>query len=197
MFPYSRFAHFAANSAILEAIPENADALHIIDFDIGGEVQWPPTIEAISQQHRTPRITSIRWEEEDNSAPSPWRSEEVRRQLCHHARCSNLKLKVDEIGMEELVAELKKAKKRGGGGREFLAFNCMTALPHMGKGKSRKLVREILTVAKGLLANSGNYISRNRGIITFGDGDACEKLKNCPGFGAVFDGYLGHYRAIL
>ncbi|KAB2035476.1 hypothetical protein ES319_D04G154700v1 [Gossypium barbadense] len=48
IFPYGRFAHFAANSAILEAIPNDAEQLHIIDFDLGVGIQWPSLIEAIA-----------------------------------------------------------------------------------------------------------------------------------------------------
>ncbi|XWS67280.1 hypothetical protein CRYUN_Cryun05aG0274000 [Craigia yunnanensis] len=193
MFPYGRFAHFAANSAILEAMPNDADMLHIVDFDIGVGIQWPPLIEAMAWQHKTLRLTSIRWGEED-FARSPWRFEDTRRQLCEHARSFGLKLKVEEMGIEDLVNELKKMKKRGGA-REWLAFNCMVGL--LGKNKCRKLVNEFLNVAKELLASSGNYTTRNRGIITFGDGDACEKLKDCSGFGTFFDGHLMHYEAVL
>ncbi|XWS55491.1 hypothetical protein CRYUN_Cryun09bG0004800 [Craigia yunnanensis] len=194
-FPYGRFAHFAANSAILEAMPNDADILHIVDFYIGEGTQWPPLIEAMSRKHKMLRLTSIRWGEED-FARSPWRFEDTRKQLCGHARSFGLKLKVEEMRIEDLVNELKKMKKRGGA-REWLAFNCMVGLPHMGKNKSRKLVNEFLNVAKELLASFGNYTTRNRGIITFGDGDACEKLKDCSEFGTFFDGHLMHYQAVL
>ncbi|XVE97134.1 hypothetical protein REPUB_Repub02eG0284600 [Reevesia pubescens] len=195
MFPYGRFAHFAANSAILEAMPNDADMLHIVDFDIGEGIQWPPMIEAIAWQQKTLKLTSIRWGEED-FARSPGRFEDTRRQLCDHAKSFGLKLKVEEMGIEDLVNQLKKMKKRGGN-REWLAFNCMVGLPHMGKNKSRKLVNEFLNNAKQLLVSSGNYNTGNRGIITFGDGDACEKLKDCSGFGTFFDGQLMHYQAVL
>ncbi|XVF76875.1 hypothetical protein PTKIN_Ptkin13bG0302000 [Pterospermum kingtungense] len=195
MFPYGRFAHFAANSAILEAMPNDADTLHVVDFDIGEGIQWPPLIEAMAWQQKTLRLTSIRWGEEDFGR-SPWRFEDTRRQISEHARSFGLKLQVEEMGIEDLVNELKKMKKRGGG-REWLAFNCLVGLPHMGKTKSRKLVNEFLNVAKELLATSGNYTTRNRGIITFGDGDAVEKLKDCSGFGTFFDGHLMHYQAVL
>ncbi|XVF08325.1 hypothetical protein REPUB_Repub06bG0216800 [Reevesia pubescens] len=195
IFPYGRFAHFAANSAILEAIPKDADMLHIVDFDIGEGVQWPPLIEAMAWQHKTLRLTSIRRGEED-FARSSWRFEDTKRQLRNHARSFGLKLKVEEMGIEDLVNELKKMKKRGGN-RQWLAFNCMVGLPHMGKNKSRKLVNQFLNIAKELLASSGNYITRNRGIITFGDGDTCEKLKDFSGFATFFDGQLMHYQAVL
>ncbi|XP_022765850.1 nodulation-signaling pathway 2 protein-like [Durio zibethinus] len=195
MFPYGRFAHFAANSAILEAMPNDADMLHIVDFDLGEGIQWPPMIEAMAWQHKTLRLTSIRWGEED-FACCPWRFEDTRRQLCDHARSFGLMIKVEEMGIEELKKELKKMKKRGGA-REWLAFNCMVGLPHMGKAKSRKHVNEFLNAAKELLQSSDNYIIRNRGIITFGDGDACEKQKDFSGYGTFFDWQLMHYQAVL
>ncbi|XVF55043.1 hypothetical protein PTKIN_Ptkin06aG0005000 [Pterospermum kingtungense] len=187
MFPYGRFAHFSANSAIIEAMPSDADMLHIVDFDIGDGIQWPPLIEAMACQQKALRLTSIRWGEEDLGR-SPWRFEDTRSQLCAHARSFGLNLKVDEMGIEDLVNELNKMKKQGGSGtREWLAFNCMVGLPHMGKSKGRKLVNRFLNAAKEAL-------SRNKGIITFGDGDAYEKQ---TGFGTFFDGQLMHYNVVL
>ncbi|GMJ03256.1 hypothetical protein HRI_003994800 [Hibiscus trionum] len=188
LFPYGRFAHFAANSAILEAMPNDADVLHIVDFDIGVGIQWPPLIEAMAMQHKTLRLTSIRWGEE-HFGHSPWRFQDTKGQLCNLARSFGLKLKVEEMGIEDLANELEGMKKRSGS-REWLAFNCMVGLPHMGKSKSRKLVNEFLEIAKQVLA-------RNRGIITLGDGDACENLKNTSGFGAFFNGQLMHCQAII
>ncbi|KAE8696505.1 hypothetical protein F3Y22_tig00110656pilonHSYRG00016 [Hibiscus syriacus] len=152
-----RFAYFASNSAILEAMPNDIDVLHIVDFDIRVGIQWPPLIEAMAMQHKTLRLTSIRWE---HFGHSPWRFQDT-----------------------------KETKKRGGS-QEWLAFNCMVGLPHMGKRKNRKLVNKFLDIAKQVLAT-------NRGIITLGDGDACEKLKDSSGFGAFFNGQLTHYRAII
>ena len=192
--PDGKFAHFAANSAILEAIPDDAETIHIVDFDMGEGVQWPPMIEAIAHQHKTLKLTSMRWEEEDcNDAPL-WRFEETKRRLYDQARAFGLKLKVEEMGIDDLVSELK--TKRGGR-REWLVFNCMVGLPHMGRGRSRSLVMEFLRLAKELIANSVNCSTIHKGIITLGDGDACEKLKNCSDFGSFFEGYLVHYKALL
>ncbi|KAL4352656.1 hypothetical protein GQ457_06G005640 [Hibiscus cannabinus] len=188
LLPYGRFAHFAANSAILEAMPNDADVLHVVDFDIGVGIQWPPLIEAMARQHKTLRLTSIRWGEE-HFGHSPWRFQDTKGQLCDLARSFGLKLKVEEMGVEDLANELEGIKKRGGS-REWLAFNCMVGLPHMGKSKNMKLVNEFLDIAKQVL-------TRNRGIITLGDGDACEKLRDSSGFGAFFNGQLMHYQAII
>ncbi|KAK7339932.1 hypothetical protein VNO77_20619 [Canavalia gladiata] len=191
-FPIGKIAHYAAISAILEAIPEDCDAIHIVDFCIGHGVQWPPMIEAIAHKHKILKLTSIKWGDENPECVStPCNFEETRRKLYEHAKSCGLKLMVEEKGVEEVVTEIKKMNKRGGG-RVFLAFNCMMGLPHMGKVRSRKHALEFLNVAKDLINSSGN-----RGIITFGDADAFEKVKNSLNFRSVFDGYLVHYQAML
>ncbi|KAA8517454.1 hypothetical protein F0562_017747 [Nyssa sinensis] len=189
IFPYGRFAHFAANSAILEAIPDDAETIHIVDFNMGEGIQWPPMFEALGPQQKTVRLTSIRSREDDCSSPR-WRFEEIKRQLYNHAASFGLRLKVEQTSIEDLVSEIKKTKKRGGK-REWLAFNCMVGLPHMGRGRSRSHVMEFLRVAMELITNSAT-----NGIIAFGDGDAGEKLKYCSGYGSFFDGYLAHYQAL-
>ena len=50
IFPYGRFARFAANSAILESIPTDAEMIHIVDFDIDEGLQWAPLIETLGRQ---------------------------------------------------------------------------------------------------------------------------------------------------
>ncbi|XP_061376089.1 protein NODULATION SIGNALING PATHWAY 2-like [Gastrolobium bilobum] len=190
--PNGKVAHFAAVSAVLEAIPEDCDVIHIIDFDMGQGIQWPPMIEAIACLHKTLKLTSIKWgDESPESLSTPWTFEEIRRQLYEHAKSCGLKLKVEEKGVEELITEMKKMNKRGGK-REFLAFNCMVGLPHMGRVMSRRHVLEFLSLAKDLINNSGN-----RGIVTFGDGDAFEKVKNSLNFRSFFNGHLVHYQALL
>lgn len=69
------------------------------------------------------------------------------------------------MGINDLVSELK--IKRGGR-REWLVFNCMVGLPHMGRVRSRSLVMEFLRVAKELIANSANCSTIHKGIIAFG-----------------------------
>ncbi|GMY25580.1 nodulation-signaling pathway 2 protein-like [Fagus crenata] len=112
--PTGKFAHCAANSSILEAMPDDAETIHIVDFDMGEGVQWPPMIEAIANQNKTLKLTSIRWEEEDCDCPPLWRFEETQRRLYDQARAFGLKLKVEEIGIDDLVSEIKKMKKRDG-----------------------------------------------------------------------------------
>ncbi|KAL5550760.1 hypothetical protein UlMin_000936 [Ulmus minor] len=199
-FPHGKFAHYSANSAILEAITDDAETLHIVDFDMGEGLQWPQMIEAAARKQKKLKLTSIRWEEReaDDLAPLQWRFEEARRQLLDHARSFGLKLKVEEKGIEDLISEIKNTRKRGGG-KEFLAFNCMVGLPHMRRVRSRRHVMQFLSVAKDLLANFNNSIPSNiKGVIVLGDGDACEKkLKDCSSFSPFFDQNLVHYQALL
>ena len=57
---------------------------------------------------------------------------------------------------------------------------------------------EFLKVAKSILVHPPNcHTSSTKGIITFGDGDAWEILKESPSFGSFFNGYLVHYQALL
>ncbi|GFS38572.1 hypothetical protein Acr_00g0058370 [Actinidia rufa] len=183
IFPYGKLAHFTANLAILEAVPENIETIHIVDFDVGEGVQWAPMIESVASLRKTLRLTLIKSGEDLLG--------EATRRLYDHARSSGLNMKVEEVGIEDLVSGIKKMKNRGGR-REWLAFNCMVGLPHMRKGRSRSHVREFLRKAKELLANSEN----NEGIIVIGDGDAGERLRSCSGYGSFFEGYLSHYQAL-
>ncbi|KAG6697713.1 hypothetical protein I3842_09G215600 [Carya illinoinensis] len=195
-FPEGQFAHYAANSAILDAMPGVAETIHIVEFHIGEGVQWPPMMEAIARQHKTLRLTSIKWEEDP---PSPRTFEETKRRLHNQARVLGLKLKVEEMGIEDLAGgttETRKMQKRDSR-REWMVFNCMFSLPHMGRSRSRTQVMEFLKFAKELISSSTNCGTNNRGIITFGDGDAYDKLKHCSSFGSFFEGYGEHYQALL
>ncbi|KAK7349774.1 hypothetical protein VNO77_07426 [Canavalia gladiata] len=186
--PHGKFAHFVANLAILEAIPHDSEVIHIVDFDMGEGSQWPPMFEAIATLHKTLKLTSIKWREESSQCVfSPWKFEEIRRELYELARSCGLKLEVEEKEMEKVVSELKKMDKRDGR-REFFAFNCMVDLPHMGRGRSRRHVMKFLNLIK---------TCKSRGIVTFGDGGACEKLKNDLEFKSFFEGHLVHYQTLL
>ncbi|KAL7248618.1 hypothetical protein ACSBR2_003372 [Camellia fascicularis] len=191
IFPYGRFAHFTANLAILEAIPDNAETVHIVDFDMREGIQWPPMIEAVARLQKALKLTSIKTREDSGDAPLHWSFEKTKGQLCDHARSFGLNLKVEEVGIDDLTSEIKKIKKRGGG-REWLTFNCMAKIPHMGRGRSRSHVMEFLRVAKKLLT----YSATNKGIITIGDGDAAERLKSCSTYSSFFDMYMNHYQAL-
>nr|KYP46089.1 Nodulation-signaling pathway 2 protein [Cajanus cajan] len=189
--PHGKFAHFVANLAIIEALPHDCEVIHIVDFDMGEGSQWPPLIEAIATLHKTLKLTSIKWGEESSEGvcvSSPWRFEGIRRDLYEHARSCGVKLVVEGKGIEEVVSELKKMNKRGGR-REFLAFNCMVDLPHMGRGRSRKHVMEFLDLIKSCGC---------KGVVTFGDGRVCEELENDDlEFRSFFERHLVHYKALL
>ncbi|XP_047163951.1 protein NODULATION SIGNALING PATHWAY 2-like [Vigna umbellata] len=192
--PVGKVAHFAAVSAILEAMPQDCNSVHIVDSCVGHGFQWVPMIEAIAHMNKTVKLTSIKWDGDGEGLEcfsTPSNFEETKRQLCEYAKSCGLKLKVEEKGVKELVAEIKKMNKRGGRG-EFLAFNSMIDLPHMGRESSRKQALEFLRVAEDLINTSGN-----RGIITFGDGSAYEKVKNNLNFRSFFKAHLEHYQALL
>ncbi|XP_057435276.1 protein NODULATION SIGNALING PATHWAY 2-like [Lotus japonicus] len=204
--PHRKIADFAAISAILEAVPEDCDGIHIIDFYLGHGAQWAPMIETIAKFHKSLKLTSIRLDEESPECVStPLNFEETRRQLYEHAKSCGLKLKVEEKRLEELVGEIKKMKKKGGR-REFLAFNCMVGLLDLSDARlvsplqststqvwrKREQAMEFLKVAEDLINTSDC-----KGIITSGDGDAFEKMKNNCDFRSFIEGHLVHYQAWL
>ncbi|KAJ8898922.1 hypothetical protein K2173_008415 [Erythroxylum novogranatense] len=207
IFPFCMLAHFTANSAILEHMPRDSDVLHVVDFDIGEGVQWSSMIMALGHHQRpdighqyygpvstkmTLRITAIKWEEDDSGCVPSWRRfEDTRKRLNDYASSFGLTLNVEEMELHDLVSEMRKGRRRGGGSaREWLVFNCMWALPHMGRMRSRRKVMEFLSMAKELLTNS-------RGVLTFGDGGGWEIYKRNPSFGSFFDTFMEHYHALM
>ncbi|KAL0338147.1 UNVERIFIED_CONTAM: SCARECROW-LIKE protein 7 [Sesamum angustifolium] len=119
--PNGRFAHFTANSAILESVPDDAAMIQIVDFDMGEGIQWPPLIEALSGKKKALRLTSVKSEEECTS--SCWNFEDAKKRLLAHARQYGVKLQIEERSIEDFACELMRMKKRGQG-REWLVFNC-------------------------------------------------------------------------
>ncbi|KAI3810979.1 hypothetical protein L1987_20692 [Smallanthus sonchifolius] len=178
IFPYGRFSHFAANSAILEAIMSNSGNVHIIDFDLGEGVQWPAMLEATGKLKREMKLTTIRTNDQSYSF------EETKSRLLDYANGCGLKLEVKDIRIEDLVWEIERSHEH-----EFLAFNCMVGLPHMGRTRNRSEVMQFVRTAKKLLLV-------NKGIITFGDGEDLERRKDCRGFGSFIDDYIMHYHAL-
>ncbi|CAA2968739.1 Hypothetical predicted protein [Olea europaea subsp. europaea] len=188
--PYGRFAHFTANSAILESVPNDAATLHIVDFDIGEGIQWPPIIEAISRTHKALKLTTIKSADEF-SFPC-WDVECTKRQLQDHAREFGLKLQIEEKSVSDLASELTRMKKRGQD-REWLVFNCMFRLPHMARMRRRSHVKEFLKVAKEVLTNYG----ASAGMVTLGYGETEFYSRTCSGYSSFFDEILQHYQALF
>ncbi|KAE8098952.1 hypothetical protein FH972_016973 [Carpinus fangiana] len=54
-----RFSHLTANQAILEAIDEGQQAIHILDFDIMHGLQWPPLMQALAERSYPPPMLRI------------------------------------------------------------------------------------------------------------------------------------------
>ncbi|XP_023758270.1 protein NODULATION SIGNALING PATHWAY 2 [Lactuca sativa] len=173
IFPYGRFAHFTANSAILEAVPNHVDSVQIVDFDMGEGSQWPVVIQVMAQRRKSLTITSVKLED-DNSGLF----EETKMHLLNYAGSFGLNLKVEEKELGQIVNR-----------NEFMAFNCMLGLPHMGRTRRRTQVMDFLKVAKQLLV-------KTQGIITFGDGEYSERMENSPNYPSFFDGNLSHYKAL-
>ncbi|KAL3753540.1 hypothetical protein ACJRO7_000876 [Eucalyptus globulus] len=197
-FPYGRFAHFAANSALLEAMPDGAETIHIVDFDMGEGIQWPPVIEAVAQRNKTLKLTSLTCDEErrGQDAQLNWNFDDTKRRLHDHARSFGVNLTVDSMNIANLVNELRK-RNEGDANKEWMVFNCMVGLPHTGRTTTTRRVNDFFRVAKAFLADRADWFARTAGIITFGDGNGFEKLKNCSTLGDFFDNLLRRYYSIL
>ncbi|KAK1412436.1 hypothetical protein QVD17_33682 [Tagetes erecta] len=180
IFPYGRFAHFTANSTILEAVPTHMESVHIVDFDLGEGTQWPQVIEAIAQMNKSLIITSIKLDQDQDS-----QFHQTRWHLCKYARTFGLNLKVQEIEMEQLMNTITERKSQ----KEFTVFNCMVGLPHMGKTRKTNQVTNFLKLAKLVL-------TENKGIISFGDGEEGERMGNHSNFPSFFNKNLTHYKAL-
>ncbi|XP_058111278.1 protein NODULATION SIGNALING PATHWAY 2-like [Magnolia sinica] len=193
--PHGRFAHFTANMAILEAMPENSKAIHIIDFDTREGIQWPSLFEALGQRQEVlVRLTLMKWKAGHGGSPQS-NYEVTESRLCEYARSVGLRLEMDEMDLEELVMEKKRVMKRGGR-NEWMAFNCMVGLPHMGMERSRRDAWEFIRIAKELITMRKTSCISNRGIITFGNGDGVEMEMN-GGFGSFSEGCMIHLHALF
>ncbi|KAI4373378.1 hypothetical protein MLD38_011509 [Melastoma candidum] len=164
--PVGRFAHLAANSAILKVIPEDTHKIHIVDFAIEEGIQWPPLIyEMASRGWRSLRLTSTGWGDQQDADLARERFRETEGRLCKFASSLGLKLMMEEVDIAGLVAELGKRSSRTG---EFIAFNSMVGLPHMRSCNSLTACRvaEFLRAAKDSIDIIGG---NGMGIIVMGD----------------------------
>nr|GMC91976.1 nodulation-signaling pathway 2 protein-like [Ipomoea batatas] len=192
ILPFGRFAHFAANSAILEALPDDAETVvHIIDFDMGEGVQWPPVIEAMAHKRRALnlRLTSIKPNHESTSN----QYEETKRRLYDHAKPFALNLQIEEMSVEELAIETKTMNNKGPG-KQWLAFNYMFRLPHMATNMPQtNQAMEFLKIAKKLLAHS----ETQTGIIIFAHGESEGCNTPTSNYTSFFNNKLVHYKSLL
>jgi hypothetical protein len=188
LFPYGRFAHFAANSAILESMPAVVETVHVVEFDVGEGLQWAPMIETLGRQKKALRLTCINFEEADSDSdypPSQWRFDDTRRRLYDHARSFGVKLKVEEVKIGDLITHIEGIK-----GREWVVFNCMVGLPHMRRYRSRNQITKFLGLGKEIINNGG--------LIILGDGEDGEKIKSSSSssYTSFFESQLMHYQAV-
>lgn len=201
IFPNGKFAHFVANSAILEALPNPNSfvVIRIFDLDIGEGIQWSSLIGSIisnPQQKMMIReviITSVKLDDDDQ-----WKLEDTKRGLCDDAMLYGLKLRVEEIelrNLERCLINIEEMVIRHE--YEWFVFNCMVGLPHMGRVRSRRKVVEFLNSSQNFLQKCNNNNGRWGGIVILGDGDSWEKVKKAGNYGAFWDGNMAHYQALL
>ncbi|KAL3717012.1 hypothetical protein ACJRO7_008571 [Eucalyptus globulus] len=189
--PHGRFAHFVANSTILESLPKHIDAVHVIDFDMGEAFQWWALIESMAMARRRValRMTSMKLDDEKGLIEF----EEAKSRLQEQVKALGVELVVEEMRIDALVSEMKRLSQRGGNNNgaksQWMVFNVMKGLPHMGKRRSNRQVGEFLRLAKEAIANP-----TIGGIITSGQGETSRKSRN---FIEFFDKNIRYYHAIL
>ncbi|XP_060202179.1 protein NODULATION SIGNALING PATHWAY 2-like [Lycium barbarum] len=198
--PNGIVAHFVANKAILDAMPAEVDVINIFDFDIGEGIQWATMIDALGNEQREVRLISIRPNEDMIDDPCTTHTrlsfEDTKRRLINHAMFYGVKLKVEEQELNDLMIEMKNLKKQNAK-KQWFAFNCMVALPHLGRIRRRKDVFEFLTIAKNFLEHATTCCASEKGIITLGDGDAWEKFVSTSSYNEFLETNIAHFQALL
>ncbi|KAM3325809.1 hypothetical protein P3S67_000934 [Capsicum chacoense] len=89
--PFGKFAHFAVNSAIIKVVPNDAQTIHIVDFDMGQGIQWTPIIKAMGKRIKALRFTSIKKTEEESTSDQ-WRFEKTKKRLVDYTNLFGLRL---------------------------------------------------------------------------------------------------------
>ncbi|KAI4324511.1 hypothetical protein MLD38_029995 [Melastoma candidum] len=193
VYPYGRFAHLAANCAILESIPSGIRMLRIIDFGLGEGIQWALMLESIGRKCGELKLTYVTGEEED-SHPQRYNFEQTERLLLNHGRTCGVKLTVERVGIEGLAESLRGTSCAD----EWTVFNCMSGLPHAARDTSRRMVVDFMSVAVEFLWDSVNYFGSRTGILVLGEGSPSGMpLGHTPSFGDFFEKCLNHYSSLL
>ncbi|XP_047335438.1 protein NODULATION SIGNALING PATHWAY 2-like [Impatiens glandulifera] len=186
-FPYGKIAHLTANRTILETITHDLEVVHIVDFNVGSGIQWPTLLETIGYRTRHVKLTMIKWDDEYSDQDGgywQWDLEETKILLKDHAKMFGLNLEVTIMNLNDLMIMIEGSSKV-----EWLVFNCMVGLPHMGKKamNSNYKATGFLSVAKLLLA-------RNEGIVIYGDIAACDDQTEDS---LLFDKHITCYQSML
>ncbi|KAI4324510.1 hypothetical protein MLD38_029994 [Melastoma candidum] len=193
VYPYSRFAHLAANCAILESIPSGIRTLRIIDFGLGEGMQWAPMLESIGRRCGEVKLTYATGEEEDSNLHR-YSFEQTEKLLVHHGRTCGVNLTVERVGMERLAESLRGTSCAD----EWTVFNCMSGLPHTARDTSRRTAVNFMSVAVEFLSDSVNYYGNRRGILVLGEGSPSGMpLGHSTSFGEFFEKCLNHYSSLL
>lgn len=167
--PYGRFAHFAANAAVRESVPGDIVSVHIVDFDVGEGVQWPPLLATLGPR-RSVRITNCVGTAEEEECCVQF--ERTKKRLLGFAQSMRLELRVDRMRVEELLLEKRSmaaAAAAAATRREWLVFNCMAGLPHMMNRRnvvSSSQLETFTNMARELIVNNGT----RRGVLIYQNG---------------------------
>lgn len=177
------FAHFGANSAILEALPSDVDVVHVVDFDVGVGIQWSSLIVCVSQMENVLlKITFIKWDDEEEDEVSL----STKKMIKEFGDSYGLNVEVEEIEMEDLVV-IKRGYK------EFLCFNLMWGLPHMRKRRNVKKVAKFLNLARPV-----EIVEDASGIIIYGEGECFYKMINDDScFESFFESVIKYYEILV
>ncbi|KAI3819099.1 hypothetical protein L1987_12922 [Smallanthus sonchifolius] len=144
------------------------------------ELAKPPFIQAIARIKKSLIITSFKLDQDQDS-----QFDQTKMNLCNFARSFGLHLTVQEMGMTQMMTQTDQANLTG----EFMAFNCMVDIPHMGITRTTTQVMNFLKIAKRVL-------SKTKGIITFADGEEGTRTGNYSNFSSFFNKNLAHYNAL-
>ncbi|KAI4331611.1 hypothetical protein MLD38_029785 [Melastoma candidum] len=193
VYPYGRFAHLAANCAILESIPSGTRTLRVVDLGLGEGIQWALMLESIARRCGEVKLTYVTHEGED-STPHWYNFERTERLLLDQGRTCGVNLTVERVRIAQLADSLRGTRCAG----EWTVFNCMSGLPHTARDTSRRTAVDFMSVAVEFLSDSVNYFGNRRGILVVGEGSPSGMpLGHSTSFGEFFEKCLNHYSSLL